>query len=105
MCLVAQKAEAESRGFAFAARLARLSAMQSLAATGFARRTRRLWPALAAIATCLCLAVSARAGDVPLIGTIEWRASDNLVDAQIEGWPLQKVLEQIAARTSWHVYA
>jgi len=49
--------------------------------------------------------VSARAGDVPLIGTIEWRASDNLVDAQIEGWPLQKVLEQIAARTSWHVYA
>ncbi len=79
--------------------------MQSLAATGFARRTRRLWPALAAIATCLCLAVSARAGDVPLIGTIEWRASDNLVDAQIEGWPLQKVLEQIAARTSWHVYA
>ncbi len=107
MRLVAQKAGAESRGFAFAARPTKLSAMQSLAATGSARRTRRLWQALAAIATGLCLAVWARAAnaaDAPLVGTIEWRASDNLVDAQIEGWPLQKVLERIASRTSWHVY-
>lgn len=32
-----------------------------------------------------------------------WNATNNTVDAEIEGWPLQKVLEHVAAQTRWQI--
>jgi len=34
-----------------------------------------------------------------------WRAAQNQVDAEIEAWPLPKVLESIASATGWQIYA
>jgi hypothetical protein len=52
----------------------------------------------------LGLALPIRAAEPPAVGTLVWRVAENSVDAQIEGWPLRQVLEQIAARTRWQVY-
>lgn len=35
---------------------------------------------------------------------LEWRTRENLVTAHIQGWPLQKVLEIVAAKTHWRIY-
>jgi hypothetical protein len=32
-----------------------------------------------------------------------WRQKENSVDAQIEGWPLTRLLERVAAKTRWQV--
>lgn len=32
-----------------------------------------------------------------------WSTTNNTVDAEIEGWPLQKVLEHVASQTRWQV--
>jgi hypothetical protein len=65
-----------------------------------------LWRGLGVLAAggALCLASSpptlaAGAGD-----RLVWRVPENTVDADIEGWPLQKLLERVAAKTRWRVY-
>src|SRR6266568_2072079 len=35
---------------------------------------------------------------------IFWRANQNQVDAEIESWPLPKVLEAISSSTGWKIY-
>src|SRR5256885_1593801 len=35
---------------------------------------------------------------------IQWNSSGDVVDAQIEGWPLPKVLGAIATSTGWQIY-
>jgi len=37
-------------------------------------------------------------------GGLEWRAADSKVSARIDGWPLDRLLESIAARTRWQVF-
>src|SRR5690242_3158263 len=36
--------------------------------------------------------------------SLNWHARQNEVDAQIESWPLPKVLESIASATGWQIY-
>src|SRR2546428_12348807 len=36
--------------------------------------------------------------------SLVWRPEQNQVDAQIESWPLSKVLESISSATGWHIY-
>ena len=52
---------------------------------------------LAALA--LSLALAQAAGD-----TLDWRLKENTVDAQIDNWPLQQLLETVAAKTGWQIY-
>jgi hypothetical protein len=52
-----------------------------------------------ALAIWLGLPCMAGAAD-PLV----WRADRNQVDAEIESWPLPKVLEAIASATGWQIY-
>ena len=52
-----------------------------------------------ALATLCWWAPPARAAD-----TFVWRAGQNQVDAEIEAWPLPKVLESIASATGWQIY-
>lgn len=37
-------------------------------------------------------------------GKLDWRAKENLVDADIRGWSLPRLLEAISASTRWQVY-
>ncbi len=37
-------------------------------------------------------------------GRLDWRPAENKVTADINGWPLDRLLETIAARTRWHVF-
>ncbi len=65
---------------------------------------RRLGWLPQAAAAGVCLVLWTHAADSSAAGTLDWRARDNSVSARIEGWPLRKVLEQIATRTKWQVY-
>jgi len=44
------------------------------------------------------------AGTVGAVDSLEWRTSQNRVDAQIGSWSLPQLLEQIAESTGWQVY-
>jgi hypothetical protein len=46
----------------------------------------------------------ARAAAVPTPPPLDWRVAENRVSAQIDGWPVEKLLETIAARTRWQVF-
>ena len=35
---------------------------------------------------------------------LDWRTDQNQVDAEIESWPLPKVLEAISSATGWQIY-
>src|SRR5262245_46566978 len=37
-------------------------------------------------------------------GTLRWRTDRNQVDADIDGWPLATLLEEIATDTGWQLY-
>lgn len=37
-------------------------------------------------------------------GRLDWRPAENKVTADINGWPLDRLLETIAARARWHVF-
>lgn len=86
---------------AFGDRSARLARMQS-PAPSFRHRARR-WLFRGGVAL-LALTLWLEAAETPAGNTLDWRAQDNTVDARIEGWPLRKLLEQVAARTHWQVY-
>jgi hypothetical protein len=51
-----------------------------------------------ALATMLCGA------GAPDSGTLRWRTDRNEVDADIDGWPLPVLLEEIATATGWQIY-
>ncbi len=40
----------------------------------------------------------------PEPGDLVWRAEGNRLEARIEAWPLEKVLEQISAATGWQIF-
>ncbi len=68
-------------------------------------RGREFWTGatllgLAVVAATLC----AVAAPARLAGRLDWRPAENKVTADIDGWPLDRLLETIAARTRWHVF-
>src|ERR1051326_4166644 len=52
-----------------------------------------------ALALSLGASAPARAADA-----LVWRAAESRVDAQVEAWPLERVLQTITAATGWQVY-
>lgn len=53
---------------------------------------------------CGCLvAAQPRAQSAMATNYLVWRTNSNSVDAELEGWPIQKVLELVAAQTRWQV--
>ena len=64
--------------------------------TGFPRGFRLFW-----LATSLGFfsVASTCAAD-----SLVWRAEQNQVDAEIESWPLSRVLESLSAATGWQIY-
>src|SRR5207244_1796083 len=48
---------------------------------------------------CFCLLPAMLAAD-----SLVWRPEQNQVDAQIESWPLSKVLQSISSATGWQIY-
>lgn len=55
-------------------------------------------------AALLLLQVTVASGVPGPTGTLDWRADRNRVDAQVDGWPLSLLLEEIASATGWEVY-
>ena len=53
----------------------------------------------AAVLLFLCLTFPSRAAD-----SLTWRRAPDRVDAEIEGWPLPRLLQQISDATGWDVY-
>jgi hypothetical protein len=51
-----------------------------------------------AVALCLALAVSAHAG------ALDWNRKAGRVDADVDAWPLPRVLETITSATGWQVW-
>jgi hypothetical protein len=59
----------------------------------------------AAIALLMTAAASLLHGAPPRpAGSLEWRETDSRVTARIDGWPLDRLLETIAAKTRWQVF-
>jgi hypothetical protein len=56
---------------------------------------------LAAILAALLLTSAALAQGA---NRLVWRERENSVDAQIEGWPLARLLDRLAAKTHWQVF-
>jgi hypothetical protein len=53
----------------------------------------------------LCVTVVlATAAEAPRSGTLRWHADRNEIDADIDGWPLSTLLEEIATSTGWQIY-
>jgi hypothetical protein len=58
-----------------------------------------------AIVTMLSAGVAfAATGDGPASGSLRWRTDRSEVDADIDGWPLSTLLEEIATATGWQIY-
>lgn len=64
---------------------------------GWAARARQV--ARLGLAAFLWLMPAAAGAD-----RLDWRVKENSVDAQIEGWPLHRLLENISAKTRWQIY-
>src|SRR5262249_58898752 len=60
----------------------------------------RLGPLLGALLVMPAVA----AGAAPGSGTLHWDTARNQVDAHIDGWSLDTLLEEIATATGWRVY-
>lgn len=52
----------------------------------------------------LCLLLSGWLSMASAADSLNWRAEDNRVDAQIESWSLNHLLENMAAATGWQIY-
>lgn len=61
---------------------------------------------LRGLAAALLLLGSVAAGTAPPAKTpaLDWRVAEDRVTADIDGWPLDRLLETIAARTRWQVF-
>ncbi len=76
--------------FAYTVRVLRWSRMACLLAVA--------WSVLVTVCPTLG-ATPPRAG-----GELDWRAGENKVSARISGWPLDRLLETVAARSRWQVF-
>lgn len=52
----------------------------------------------------LALLAASLAGAQAAENTLDWRTKENSVDARIDDWPLQQLLETLAAKTGWQIY-
>jgi subtilase family protein/fervidolysin-like protein len=64
---------------------------------------RRMTPARSVMSLVVALWLGSVAPTVAA-DSLAWRAAESRVDAQVEGWPLARVLETITAATGWQVY-
>ena len=55
-------------------------------------------------ASCLLVVCLGSATPVGAAGALVWKAHEDRVDADLESWPLARVLETITAATGWQVY-
>lgn len=72
------------------------------------------WPTLVravrllAVGLTACLALPARpaasGASGPAAPELDWRVAENRVSARIDGWPLERLLEAVAAQTRWQVF-
>ena len=53
------------------------------------------------IVAALSVSVTSR---VTAADSLVWRTAESRVDAQVDGWPLERVLQTITAATGWQVY-
>jgi len=57
-----------------------------------------------AVSAALFVVAQAPISAATATNTLVWRLRENTVDADIEGWPLQKLLERVSAKTRWSVF-